>query len=69
MVQEVERFNLLLRVIKDSMENLVKAIEGEIIMSEELDMMQEALLKNVVPKNWENYAYPSMKALNSWYTN
>lgn len=59
LVQEIERFNKLLGVIMNSLNDLTKAIEGEIIMSEELDMMNGCLQKNKVPTNWEKVAYPS----------
>jgi dynein heavy chain len=28
--------------------------------------MYSALMKNLVPKNWEKIAYPSLKPLASW---
>jgi len=42
-VQEVEKFNRLLDIINNSLNDLVSAIGGEIIMSEELDHMYGAL--------------------------
>ena len=56
-------------MIIDSLGDLEKAIGGEIIMSEELDLMFSSLLKSAVPKNWEKVAYPSLKPLNSWFSN
>lgn len=45
---------------------LMKAIKGLVIMSPELDLMYSSLLKNVVPPNWTEVAYPSLKPLSSW---
>ena len=35
-------------------------------MSATLDDMMNSLLKNQVPKNWQEVAYPSLKPLSSW---
>ena len=64
--QESERFNLLLNVIRKSLENLVLAINGTILMSSDLDSVYAALLNNQVPAYWEEKAYPSLKPLGSW---
>ena len=58
-MQEVDRFNILIRTMESSLNDITRAIEGEIIMSEELDIMHGALLKNQVPPNWVKKAYPS----------
>ncbi len=39
LLQEVSRFNTLLGVIKASLGSLRKAIDGEVLMSHELDRM------------------------------
>lgn len=36
-------------------------------MSKELDEMYGMLLKNKVPQNWAEVAYPSLKPLSSWF--
>ena len=64
--QEIERFNKLLVVMKLSLRNLDDAIQGLVLMSQELDDMYGAFLKNKVPPNWESAAYPSLKPLGSW---
>lgn len=46
-----------------SLNNLNKAIEGIVVMSQELDSMYYSLLNNQVPKIWEKLAYPSLKPL------
>lgn len=64
--QEVDRFNALLAVITDSLEKLVAAINGTIIMSAVLDDVYFKLYNNQVPKVWSANAYPSLKPLQSW---
>jgi dynein heavy chain, axonemal len=46
---------------------LKKAINGFIVMSEELDAMYSSFTNGRVPKNWEKVAYPSLKPLTTWY--
>jgi len=48
------------------LEDLKKAINGFILLSDELDSMFYDLLINKVPKNWQKVAYPSLKPLSSW---
>lgn len=66
LLQEAARFNRLLKTIKLSLENLKCAIDGTALMSDELDAMFYSLLNNIVPKNWQKVAYPSLKPLASW---
>ena len=66
LIQEVERFNTLLRIARNSLEKLEMAINGTISMSQKLDEVYQSFLKRKVPLLWENYAYPSLKPLHSW---
>mmetsp|Transcript_13010 Transcript_13010/g.11508 ORF Transcript_13010/g.11508 Transcript_13010/m.11508 type:complete len:168 (-) Transcript_13010:216-719(-) len=52
--------------MESSLTSLSRAIQGLEIMSEELDNMYGAFLKNRVPPNWIAVAYPSLKPLASW---
>ncbi|KAL7754338.1 hypothetical protein RI367_000319 [Sorochytrium milnesiophthora] len=64
--QESVRFNRLLRVVRGSLENLIKAIKGMIVMSAQLELVFNSLLNNEVPAAWAHVAYPSLKPLSSW---
>jgi dynein heavy chain len=64
--QEVDRFNVLLAIITDSLEKLMAAVSGTIIMSAVLDDVYFKLYNNQVPKLWSANAYPSLKPLKSW---
>jgi dynein heavy chain len=66
LIQEVHRFNKLLKIIGHSLEDLKKAIKGLILLSDDLDAMFYDLLANKVPANWKKAAYPSLKPLASW---
>lgn len=67
LVQEMEKFNRLLVVMRKSLDDLVQAIGGFIVMSSELDAMYLSLTNGVVPANWAKVAYPSLKPLTSWF--
>jgi len=66
LLQEIDRFNRLLDVIRKTLLELQKAIKGEVVMSGELDAMYTSLLNNQVPKLWEAASYPSLKPLAPW---
>ena len=67
LLQEIDRFNKLLKTINSSMINLQKAIKGLIVMSQELENMFYSMLNSQVPQNWVKVAYPSLKSLSSWF--
>nr|XP_054751474.1 dynein axonemal heavy chain 6-like isoform X1 [Lytechinus pictus]XP_054751475.1 dynein axonemal heavy chain 6-like isoform X1 [Lytechinus pictus] len=66
LVQEVDRFNKLLKVLKSSLKTIQKAIKGLVVMSEELERVYNSFLNNQVPTMWSDAAYPSLKPLASW---
>ncbi|KAL3881803.1 hypothetical protein ACJMK2_028195, partial [Sinanodonta woodiana] len=66
LVQEVIRYNRLLKVIQQSLVDLLKALKGLVVMSQELEGMSTSLFNNVVPSIWASKAYPSLKPLAAW---
>ncbi len=64
-MQEIERYNHLLRVIHASISDLQRATRGDILRSPELDAMFEAVYNSAVPAQWQT-AYPSTKPLGPW---
>jgi len=67
LLQEMEKFNRLLKVMKQSLIDIDLAIRGFIVMSETLDKMYLKMQNNQVPDNWTKVAYPSLKPLSSWF--
>ncbi|KAH8299235.1 hypothetical protein KR044_006570, partial [Drosophila immigrans] len=63
LVQEIDRFNIALGIIHDSLANLAKAIKGLVVMSEDLEMVFRALLANLVPVMWAKRSFLSIKPL------
>jgi len=66
LVQELVRFNRLLGVIKSTLYDLKRAIDGEVVMSAELERMANTIFDGHVPTEWEKVSYPSLKPLASW---
>ncbi|KAG8130387.1 hypothetical protein E2320_017072 [Naja naja] len=64
--QEVDRFNGLLSLLRNSLQTLNKAIAGFVVMSEEMERVYHSFLNNQVPGLWANAAYPSLKPLGGW---
>lgn len=64
--QEVDRFNGLLMVLWPTLENIKKAIKGQVVMSDDLEKIYRSFLNNQVPAQWADAAYPSLKPLGSW---
>jgi len=66
LIQELDRFNVLVRAMRASLVLLRKAIKGVVVMSAELEAMFLAFQNNLVPSIWSKSAYPSLKPLASW---
>jgi len=67
LVQEVQRYNILLGVLKASLDQLEKGIKGLVVISPDLEVMMDSLGQNIVPVKW-GFAYLSLKNLANWFT-
>lgn len=67
LLQEVERFNKLLKIIHSSLSELEKAIKGIVVMSEGLEAVYDAFFVNQVPAVWsQKGGFLSTKSLANW---
>jgi dynein heavy chain len=64
--QEVIRYNNLLKTMEDSLKEVRKALVGQVVMSEELDLMSSTMYDLKVPQMWMDKGYPSLKPLTAW---
>lgn len=65
LLQEIQRYNALLRKTRSSLTDLQLAIKGLILMSPELEDIFICVFEGRVPSIWL-MAYPSLKLLGAW---
>jgi dynein heavy chain len=65
--QEVDRIQVVLKLVKETLHNLKLAIDGTIIMSERLKSALDALYDARVPAEWEKVSWQSA-TLGFWFS-
>jgi len=66
LVQEIEKYNMLLELMKDNLKNVKLALAGEIGMSDELEDLGNSLFNGMVPELWKKNGFKTLKPLSSW---
>ncbi|CAB0035010.1 unnamed protein product, partial [Trichogramma brassicae] len=61
--QEAARYNVLLDEMRKSLSDLLRALQGLVVLSETLEAMASAMFSNRVPNNWTSKAFSSLKPL------
>lgn len=54
-------------VIRSSLQNVIKAIKGLVVMNVELESLANSLMIGKQPEMWIKQSYPSLKSLGSYY--
>ncbi|XP_076227649.1 dynein axonemal heavy chain 1 [Nomia melanderi] len=67
LLQEAIRYNGLLAVVRTTLVDLLKALKGLVVMSEQLETVANSLYNNRIPKVWQDKGYPSLKPLGAWF--
>eukprot|EP01084_Bolivina_argentea_P313550 542985_1 len=66
LLQELERWNKLVAKMRQTLQDLERALCGEIGMSHELDSLANDLFNGFLPNLWRKYAPDTQKKLGSW---
>lgn len=66
LLQELERFNRLLVLMRSSLADLQRALAGEVGMSQALDDVARALFNGAIPPMWRRLAPATLKSLANW---
>ena len=66
LLQELERWNNLVMRMASSLQDLRRALTGEIGMSDELDNLGDSLFNGFLPSTWRKLCPNTQKPLGSW---
>ena len=55
LTQEMVRYNGLINTVRGSLENLISAIGGMIVMTAELEQTAKSMIDGKIPKLWVSY--------------
>jgi len=64
--QELLRFNKLTVRVRSTLADVGKAVQGLVVMSDELQDVANGILNNATPAVWMGVSYPSLKPLSSY---
>jgi len=64
--QELMRYNNLISTVNISMKKLIDAINGDAVMTSDLELITIKMFDNKLPDNISAVSYPSLKPLGSW---
>ncbi|CAH8443114.1 unnamed protein product [Heterobilharzia americana] len=66
LIQELNRFNLILEKINTSLSELKNALSGKVGMSSELDNITHCLINGILPDSWRRLVPQTEKSLPNW---
>jgi dynein heavy chain len=67
LAQECVRFNRLVDRIRESLEQLLRSLKGEIVTSVAMDELGQDMFNGTLPRLWRKVCYPTLKPLGSFF--
>ncbi|EKX31472.1 hypothetical protein GUITHDRAFT_83101 [Guillardia theta CCMP2712] len=67
LTQELLRFNVVIDNVRSSLQQLLNAVKGIVLMSSDLERMSVSFLNGSIPSLWSSKCYPSLKPLGPFY--
>ena len=64
--QELMRYNNLITVVFATMKTLIDAVNGDAVMTADLEVILTNIFDNKTPQIFEKVSYPSLKPFGSW---
>ena len=65
-LQEIERMNILLAIMRSSLFDLNLGLKGDLTISDDMEMLMDALYFEKIPPAWEKKSYPTLRSLTPW---
>ncbi|XP_050527559.1 dynein beta chain, ciliary isoform X2 [Daktulosphaira vitifoliae] len=66
--QECQRMNYLTSEMKKSLKELELGLKGELTITSDMEILENALFLDQIPSVWLDRAYPSLLGLGSWFS-
>merc|ERR1719335_589638 len=64
--QELLRYNVLIEIVVSSLQDVLRGIKGQLVMSAELEATYASLSLGKIPEIWSEQSYPSLKPLGGY---
>lgn len=65
LLHEAGRYNKLLEEVRNSLNDLLKALKGLVVMSDSLEATAISIFSNKVPETWQSKGFASLKPLSN----
>eukprot|EP00340_Litonotus_pictus_P012496 CAMPEP_0170538444 /NCGR_PEP_ID=MMETSP0209-20121228/103311_1 /TAXON_ID=665100 ORGANISM="Litonotus pictus, Strain P1" /NCGR_SAMPLE_ID=MMETSP0209 /ASSEMBLY_ACC=CAM_ASM_000301 /LENGTH=3072 /DNA_ID=CAMNT_0010840135 /DNA_START=28 /DNA_END=9246 /DNA_ORIENTATION=- len=66
LIQEVMRYNSLLKLVFTNLKDVTDAYNGLLPLTDEIEVLSNSLIANKTPESWISRSYPSRKPIMSW---